>query len=54
MRDLSDSKVIISIPIDEIAPNPYQPEKNSMDHPWRIWLPQLRNMVYFNLLMSEK
>ncbi|NLK35547.1 MAG: nucleoid occlusion protein [Gracilibacteraceae bacterium] len=27
MRDLSDSKVIISIPIDEIAPNPYQPRK---------------------------
>lgn len=27
MRDLSDSKVIINIPIDEIAPNPYQPRK---------------------------
>jgi ParB family chromosome partitioning protein len=27
MRDLNDNKAIINIPIDEIAPNPYQPRK---------------------------
>lgn len=27
MRNLSDNKAIINIPIDEIAPNPYQPRK---------------------------
>ena len=27
MRNLNDNKAIINIPIDEIAPNPYQPRK---------------------------
>jgi ParB family chromosome partitioning protein len=28
MRNLNDNKAIINIPIDEIAPNPYQPRKD--------------------------